>query len=107
MSNNPSPNTIYLQWDGDAEPSEPCSADPDDRDVTWCRERVFARDIQFERSARIKELDRELEQERALADRLAETLASVQVDYASTGAITTPEVAESLVAWKEARSGTV
>jgi hypothetical protein len=45
--------------------------------------------------------------ERELADRLAETLANVQGDYASTGAITTQEVAESLAAWKEARNATV
>ena len=41
--------------------------------------------------------------ERALADRLAETLANVQGDYATTGAITTPEVDTALAAWKEAR----
>jgi hypothetical protein len=52
-------------------------------------------------------LEDKLAAERALADRLAETLANVQGDYASTGAITTQEVDESLAAWKEARSGTV
>ena len=45
--------------------------------------------------------------ERALADRLAETLANVQGDYAATGAILTQEVAESLAAWKEARKTTL
>ena len=64
VSNNPPPNIIWLQWDGDAETPEPCTDDPDDRDVTWCRERVFNRDIQFERSDRITELKRELSQER-------------------------------------------
>ena len=64
MSNNLPPNIIWLQWDGDAETPEPCTDDPDDRDVTWCRERVFNRDIQFERSDRITELKRDLEQER-------------------------------------------
>jgi hypothetical protein len=49
-------------------------------------------------------LEADLATERALADRLAETLANVQVDYASTGAITTQEVGESLAAWKEGRS---
>lgn len=46
----------------------------------------------------------ELAAERELADGLAETLANVQGDYASTGAIMTQEVAESLAAWKEARN---
>lgn len=64
MSNNPPPNIIWLQWDGEAETPEPCTDDPDDRNVTWCRERVFNRDIQFERSDRITELKRELSQER-------------------------------------------
>ena len=45
----------------------------------------------------------ELEDERALADRLAETLANVQGDYATTGAITSSEVEQALAAWKEAR----
>lgn len=53
-----------------------------------------------------RQLERELAAERALADKLAETLANVQGDYASTGAITTPEVDEALAAWKEARNGT-
>jgi hypothetical protein len=48
MINNP-PQKIYLQWDGDAEPPEACTSDPDDRDVTWCRERVFERDIEYVR----------------------------------------------------------
>jgi hypothetical protein len=51
-------------------------------------------------------LREELAAERALADRLAGTLANVQGDYATTGAITTQEVAESLTSWKEARNGT-
>ena len=50
-----------------------------------------------------REIERELAAERALADRLAETLANVQGDYATTGAITTPEVDTALTAWKEAR----
>ena len=53
-----------------------------------------------------RDLERELAAERELADRLAEMLANVQGDYASTGAITTQEVAESLTSWKEARNGT-
>ena len=53
-----------------------------------------------------RQLERELAAERALADKLAETLANVQGDYATTGAITTQEVAESLTSWKEARNGT-
>jgi hypothetical protein len=48
MINNP-PQKIYLQWDGDAEPPEVYTSDPDDRDVTWCRERVFERDIEYVR----------------------------------------------------------
>ena len=48
-------------------------------------------------------LELEIAKERNLADRLAETLANVQGDYASTGGITTPEVDEALAAWKEAR----
>ena len=94
MSNNPPPNIIWLQWDGDAETPEPCTDDPDDRDVTWCRERVFNRDIQFERSDRITELKRELEQERALADRLAQEL---------EGCAELTSAQEALAAWKEAR----
>ena len=47
-------------------------------------------------------LEDKLAAERALADRLAETLANVQGDYASTGGITTLEVDEALAAWKEA-----
>ena len=50
-----------------------------------------------------QELERELAAERALADRLAETLANVQGDYASTGAIVLSEVDDALTAWKEAR----
>lgn len=49
----------------------------------------------------------ELTAERALADGLAETLANVQGDYATTGAIITQEVAESLAAWKKARETTL
>jgi hypothetical protein len=46
----------------------------------------------------------ELAAERALADRLAETLANVQGDYASTGAIVPSEVDDALTAWKQARN---
>ena len=63
-------------------------------------------DCDAPRVDRIAELERELAAERALADKLAETLANVQGDYATTGAITTQEVAESLTSWKEARHGT-
>ena len=51
----------------------------------------------------LAKLERELAAERALADRLAETLANVQGDYASTGAIVPSEVDDALTAWKEAR----
>lgn len=54
-----------------------------------------------------RQLERELATERELAGRLTQTLANVQYDYASTGAITTQEVDESLAAWKEVRSGSV
>jgi uncharacterized membrane protein YccC len=50
--------------------------------------------------------EKELAAERDLADRLAETLANVQGDYASTGAIVPSEVDDALTAWKEARSET-
>jgi hypothetical protein len=50
--------------------------------------------------------EKELAAERELADRLAETLANVQGDYASTGAIVPSEVDDALAAWKEARSET-
>ena len=112
MSNNPPPNIIWLQWDGDAETPEPCTDDPDDRDVTWCRERVFARDIQFERSARIKELDRELEKERALADRLRKSAQALVDRWETPFWKDAPHTAkfirsldDALAAWKEARSG--
>ena len=49
-------------------------------------------------------LSDKLASERELADKLAETLANVQGDYATTGAIITQEVAESLAAWEEARN---
>ena len=149
MSNNPPPNIIWLQWDGDAETPEPCTDDPDDRDVTWCRERVFARDIQFERSDCITELKRELAEaakdylclaelldgndatecranlvklqaelaaERALADRLADSLRQSNEGFGDR--LPCEESCEcagrrivkandlALAAWKEARSGT-
>ena len=86
-------------------------------DTGWCVVPAeFARQLERELAAASDQLaanheatnlmGKWLEQERALADRLAETLANVQGDYASTGAITTREVAESMAAWKEARSGT-
>ena len=53
-----------------------------------------------------RQLEREIAAERALADKLAETLANVQGDYATTGAIMTQEVAESLAAWEKSRSAT-
>jgi hypothetical protein len=48
-------------------------------------------------------LEADLAAERSLADRLAETLANVQGDYASTGAIVPSEVDTAITAWKEAR----
>jgi hypothetical protein len=55
---------------------------------------------------RLAKLERELAAERALADRLAATLANVQGDYASTGAIVPSEVDDAIAAWKEARRDT-
>jgi len=51
-------------------------------------------------------LEDDLAAERALAARLAQTLANVQFDYVRTGAIVLPEVDTALAAWKEARSAT-
>jgi len=48
-------------------------------------------------------LEGDLEKERALADRLAETLANVQGDYASNGALVIEEVDAALASWKQAR----
>ena len=48
-------------------------------------------------------LEGDLEQERALADRLAETLANIQGDYASNGALVIEEVDTALASWKQAR----
>jgi septal ring factor EnvC (AmiA/AmiB activator) len=108
------PSRIFLQWHGDAEPSE--SYDPPlECEVTWCRERVFEHDIKFESTDRLEQLERELdfsektgrqiwqanerlkaelEQERALADRLAEAL---------TDSATWSHALPAYQAWKEAR----
>ena len=84
-------------------------------------------DCDAPRVDRIEELERELEQERqdrkqadvdtiralgernderALADRLAETLADVRGDYPSTGSIMAAELDNSLTTWMEVRNGT-
>lgn len=64
----------------------------DGHDATECR-------------ANLVKLKQDLEQERTLADRLAETLANVQGDYASTSAIVPSEVDAAIDAWKETRCG--
>lgn len=64
---------------------------------------AFQTQLNREVIEREKQTFAELAAERALADKLAETLANVQGDYATTGAITTPEVDTALAAWKEAR----
>lgn len=61
----------------------------DGHDATECR-------------ARLLKMKDDLEQERALADRLAETLANVQGDYASNGALVIEEVDAALASWQQA-----
>lgn len=43
------PTIIFLQWHGDAEPSESFDP-PEESEVTWCRERIFEHDLKYVRA---------------------------------------------------------
>ena len=45
------PSAIYLQWWGDDGP-DGYDAEPDDMDVSWCREKMFTHDIRYVRDKR-------------------------------------------------------
>ncbi len=44
------PRVIYLQYHGDGEPDDECPVR--DADVTWCRDKIFASDIEYVRAGR-------------------------------------------------------
>jgi hypothetical protein len=50
-----SPYSIYLQWHGDAEPSEFYDG-PEPGDVTWAKERIWAHDVKYIRADVVKKL---------------------------------------------------
>jgi hypothetical protein len=48
------PNTLWLQYHGD---SDPCDDAPvDDGDVTWCRDKIFAADVEYVRAGEVRAL---------------------------------------------------
>jgi len=50
------PETIYLQWFGDSDDvDEPIPKDGESQ-VTWCRDKIFAQDIEFVRADAMREL---------------------------------------------------
>lgn len=60
------PAAIFLQWHGDAEPSD-CYDPPEESEVTWCRERIFEHDVKYVRAD--------------LAERLAGALAKIDSHF--------------------------
>lgn len=45
---NQPPQSIFLQWHGDGDPKD--GSPVIESEVTWCRERVFAGDIEYIRA---------------------------------------------------------
>ena len=50
-----SPSSIYLQWHGDAEPSEFYDG-PEPTDVTWAREKIWDHDVKYIRADMVEKL---------------------------------------------------
>lgn len=55
LSMDCSPSSIYLQWHGDAEPSEFCDG-PEPSDVTWAKEKIWDHDLKYIRADLVEKL---------------------------------------------------
>ena len=85
------PGRIFLQWNGDAEPSP--TQPPSLADVTWCKEKVFEHDEEYVRLADYRELaDAALWLARACRDRLPiGHFAKIDEEYEAVRAIFPPQ----------------
>lgn len=69
---NTHPNPLWLQWYGDGDPE--IDGEPEgDNDVTWCRDKIFDRDVEYVPATRIDTAvedfrSRAVEAVRALSD---------------------------------------